>query len=91
MSNGTTPGDHQVVARLLEHEPELGAGDESKCLPGWINSFADWFEKGEEVKLRPSMVSALLHTLVAARQRARRLVAERNKALQENADAQDRQ
>ena len=70
--------EHRQVQMLLDAEPNLGSGDESKCLPGWINSFCEWFEKGEPVTLSHSAISALGHTLIAARERARRLVKERD-------------
>jgi hypothetical protein len=68
------------VQALLEREPDLGAGDESKCLPGWIDSFCKWFREGRGATLSHAAVSALAHTLIAARQRARRLVRERDEA-----------
>lgn len=71
---------HPAERRLLDAEPDLGAGDASECLPGWIESFCGWFEKGGPVTLSPAAVSALAHTLVAARVRAERLVRERDAA-----------
>lgn len=73
--------DHPVVSALLAAELGLGAGDESKCLPGWIASFCDWFEEGQGRTLSHCAVSALCHTLIAARERTRRLVRERDAAI----------
>lgn len=70
--------DHPVVALILERQPDLGAGDESHCLPSWIKTFADKWQANEGVTLSRGATGALLHTLVAARQRARRLVIERD-------------
>jgi hypothetical protein len=70
--------EHPVVRAAVEAEPGIGSGDASPCLPGWIDSFARWHEKGEGTTLTPGMVRALLHTLIAARERARRLARERD-------------
>ena len=72
--------DNATIRQVLENEPELGSGDESKCLPGWIDSFCEWYEKGEGQTLSKQAVTALFHTLLAARERARRLVRERDEA-----------
>jgi hypothetical protein len=63
---------------IISGEPEIGAGDESKCLPGWIKSFIDYYNTGEGITLSHEATKALLHTLVAAKARAKRLVAERD-------------
>jgi hypothetical protein len=70
--------DHRALVLLLAAEPNIGAGDESKCLPGWIRSFCEWLEAGKGVTLSHNAVSALAHTLIAARERAARLVRERD-------------
>lgn len=68
----------EVILDAVLAEPDMGSGDESKCLPGWINTMATAYSKNEGYTLSPSAVGALLHTLLAARQRTRRLVKERN-------------
>lgn len=60
-------------AKVLERQPTLGEGHESKCLPGWIVSLSRWWEASEPVKagklLDRHLVGNLLHTLIAARRR----------------------
>lgn len=73
--------DHPTVIKILETEPNLGSGDASKCLPGWIKSLADDYDKNVEITFSHNSVGALLHTLVAARQRSERLVRERNNTM----------
>lgn len=63
---------HPLIQQVIDAEP--------KCLPGWIESFCKWHAAGKGTKLSKSGVSALCHTLIAARQRARRLVKERDEA-----------
>jgi hypothetical protein len=70
---------NEVERKTLEAQPTLGASDVSKCLPGWITTFCEKFEAKEGYTLTHSAVSALCHTLIAARARAKRLVAERDK------------
>jgi hypothetical protein len=71
---------HPCEARTLAAEPDLGSGDVSKCLPGWIKTLCEKFEAGEGYTLSPSAVSALAHTLIAARVRCHRLIKERDEA-----------
>lgn len=54
---------------LLEREPKLGTGYESKCLPGYIISFGRHWESHSGRRLTREYVGSLLHTLVAARRR----------------------
>jgi hypothetical protein len=70
--------DHPVIKQVLDREPELGAGDASKCLPGWIETFCKNWEAGVGITLSKAAAGNLLHTLIAARQRNRRLVKERD-------------
>ena len=72
--------DHRVIRITLEAQPNLGEGDESKCLPAWLNTFCKKWEEGGEMTLSHNAVGNLLHTLIAARERARRLVRERDDA-----------
>lgn len=67
-----------VVKLILDREPELGAGDESKCLPDWIETFCQKWEEGEGITLSHRAAGNLLHTLVAAKMRTERLVKERD-------------
>ena len=69
---------HPLVQKVLDDEPGIGSGDESKCLPGWIDSFCKWFEEGKGTTLSHDAVRALAHTLIAAQQRAKRLATERD-------------
>lgn len=73
--------EHPVARQAVEADPGLGAGDESACLPGWIRTFCEKFEAGRGMTLSPAAVRNLLHTLIAARQRARRLATERDNAV----------
>lgn len=65
--------DYQFIdeteAATLKAQPQLGEGYESKCLPGWIESFGRWHREGWIKELSPGAVSNLLHTLIAARRR----------------------
>lgn len=81
--------EHPLIAKCIADESTIGAGDESKCLPGWLNEFANHVERGSlDIELSKHGYRALFHTLLAARQRARRLVKERDEArkLLEQAD-----
>lgn len=70
----------KALEATLENEPTIGAGDVSKCLPGWIDTFSKCFAEGNGIALKHSATAALLHTLIAARERAKRLVQERSEA-----------
>lgn len=70
---------HPVEKLILDRQPDLGSGDESKCLPDWIGSFCRKWDEGGEMVLSHNAVGNLLHTLVAAQQRTRRLVKERDR------------
>lgn len=70
--------EQEIIAQVLEHDPELGSSDVSKCLPGWIKTFCEKFEQKQGYELSHDAVSALCHTLIAARIRAERLVRERD-------------
>lgn len=72
--------DHPVVFLCQQHQPDIGSGDESKCIAEWINTLGDKWEKGEGISLSKGAVVNLLHTLVAAQIRTRRLVKERDEA-----------
>ena len=75
---------HVVEATtIMKNDPPLGRGDVSPCLPSWINTICDAFQKGEGYTLSHSAVRALGHTLIGPRVRADRLVEERDAALQE--------
>jgi hypothetical protein len=69
---------HPVEAKTLEHEPTIGSTDVSECLPGWIKTFCEKFEAGEGYVMSHEAVRALAHTLIAARARNHRLIAERD-------------
>jgi hypothetical protein len=70
---------HQLEHKTLESDPNMGSSDVSKCLPGWIKTFCEKFEAKQGYLLTHAAVSALGHTLIAARVRAARLVGERDK------------
>lgn len=74
---------HEVEAATITSDKLAGQEDVSKCLPGWIRTMCDAFEKGQGYTLSHSAVSALAHTLICARVRAERLVKERDVALQQ--------
>lgn len=74
--------ESEIVAQILEREPNLGGTDVSKCLPGWIKTFVQKFESREEYTLSHNAIGNLCHTLIAARIRAERLVRERDAALE---------
>lgn len=69
---------HPTEQRTLDAQPELGMNDVSLCLPGWIESFCKKFDEGEGWLLSHSQVNAIAHTLIAARKRQHRLIAERD-------------
>ncbi|TWU18021.1 DUF551 domain-containing protein [Allorhodopirellula heiligendammensis] len=69
---------HPMESLMLAAEPGLGASDASECLDNWTRYFCNAAESDDDVLMTPQRVSALVHTLVAARQRARRLIAERD-------------
>lgn len=72
--------EHPLIAEVIAAELNIGSGDESECLPGWINSFCEWHSESNGATLSKGAVRALTHTLIAARERARRLVRERDEA-----------
>jgi hypothetical protein len=67
---------------IMKNEPPVGRSDVSECLPGWINTICNAYERGEGYTLSHSAVSALAHTLICARVRAERLVRERDEAIE---------
>jgi hypothetical protein len=69
-----------VERATLESEPDIGSGDCSKCLPGWIETFCAKFQAGGGYMMSHAAVSALAHTLIAAKIRCERLVRERDEA-----------
>ena len=69
---------HECERKTIEHQPGLGMDDVSKCLPGWVRSLCDAFEKGIGISLSHDAVSNLAHTLIAARRRQHRLIDERD-------------
>jgi hypothetical protein len=69
---------HSVESATITSDKLAGQEDVSKCLPGWIRTMCDAFEKGQGYILSHSAVSALAHTLICARMRAERLVLERD-------------
>lgn len=74
---------HVVEATtIMKNDPPIGRGDVSPCLPSWIETMCNAFQKGEGYALSPSAVSALAHALIGARVRAERLVRERDEARQ---------
>jgi len=75
---------HNVEAATITSDKLAGQEDVSKCLPGWIRTMCDAFERGDGYTLSHSAVSALAHTLICARVRAERLVRERDEALEKN-------
>ena len=74
---------HRVEQITLDAQPQLGQDDVSKCLPSWIEKLCEKFEQSKGVSLSHPGVNALCHTLIAARVRAERLVAERDAAIAE--------
>ncbi len=75
---------HVVEAATIASDTLAGQEDVSKCLPGWIRTMCDAFEKADGYMLSHSAVSALAHTLICARVRAERLVRERDEAREKN-------
>jgi hypothetical protein len=76
---------HVVEATtIMKNDPPVGRGDVSPCLPSWIKTMCDAFQKGEGYTLSHAAVSALAHTLIGARVRAERLVQERDEAREKN-------
>jgi hypothetical protein len=75
---------HEVEAATITSDKLAGQEDVSKCLPGWIRTMCDAFERGEGYTLSHSAVSALAHTLICSRVRAERLVRERDEAWEKN-------
>lgn len=74
---------HVVEATtIMKNDPPVGRGDVSPCLPSWVKTMCDAFQRGEGYALSPGAVSALAHTLIGARVRAERLVRERDEAKQ---------
>lgn len=71
----------ELIAKVLAREPDLGSGDASKCLPGWINTFCKKFEEHQGYQMSHAAVGNLCHTLIAAKLRAERLVRERDDAI----------
>jgi hypothetical protein len=72
---------HVVEATtIMKNTPPIGRGDVSPCLPSWIETMCNAFQKGEGYALSPSAVSALAHALIGARVRTERLVRERDEA-----------
>lgn len=71
----------EATSAVLAREPNLGSTDVSKCLPGWIDTFVAKFSEGNGFTMSHNAVSALGHTLIAAKIRAERLVRERDEAL----------
>lgn len=69
---------HESERLTLEHEPSLGMDDVSKCLPGWVKTLCEAFARGNGITLSHDAVSNLAHTLIAARRRQHRLIAERD-------------
>lgn len=59
----------ELIERTIKYEPGIGRSPASLCLPGWIDTFGQAFLKDGGYALTPNAVRALLHTLVAARQR----------------------
>lgn len=67
---------HNVERDVLAGEPGIGTKNVSACLPGWIKTLCEKFEEGEGYHLSHGAVSALCHTLIAARSRQHRLIFE---------------
>ena len=74
---------HIVEAKtIMKNDPPIGRGDVSPCLPSWINTMCDAFERGEGYTLSHGAVGALGHVLIASRVRAERLVDERDAVIE---------
>jgi hypothetical protein len=85
-----TPGRlHPLEIETREAEPNIGSGDVSKCLPGWIKTFCEKFEAGDGYTMSHAAVNALAHTLIAARARCERLARERDEARNANSKLLD--
>lgn len=72
---------HAAEQATVEHDPNIGLGDVSKCLPGWIKTLCQANAAGRDHSLSAGSLGALLHTLIAARVRQHRLIGERDAAL----------
>ena len=79
---------NETEQKIIANEPNIGSGDTSICLPGWIKSFCEAFEAGKGMNLSHNAVRALCHTLIAGRVRVERLVDERNELQRFYDDAQ---
>jgi hypothetical protein len=74
---------HVVEATtIMRNDPPIGRGDVSPCLPSWIQTMCNAFERGEGYTLSPTAVSALAHTLIGSRVRCERLARERDEAIE---------
>ena len=67
------------AATIMANTPPVGQGDTSQCLPGWIETMCNAYEKGDGYTLSHDAVGALAHMLICARVRCERLVSERDK------------
>ena len=67
---------------IMKNTPPIGRGDVSPCLPSWIHTMCNAFERGEGYTLSPDAVGALAHVLIGSRVRAERLVAERDAVIE---------
>ena len=73
--------DHPVEIKWRADDPDLGKMDDG--LPIWIRTFCNAYDRQEPYSLSKADVESLLHTLIAAKARAERLVKERDAAIKE--------
>ena len=70
---------HIVEAEtIMKNTPPIGRGDVSPCLPSWIETMCNAFQRGEGYTLSHDAVSALAHVMIGSRVRVERLVNERD-------------
>lgn len=53
-------------------------GDISTCLPSWLKTFSDIFDKNEGITLSADAAATLYHTLLIAKLRTEKLIKERD-------------
>ena len=74
---------HIVEAEtIMKNNPPIGRGDVSPCLPSWIETMCNAFQRGEGYELSHDAVGALAHALIGSRVRAERLVEERDAVIE---------
>ena len=68
----------QKAVEIARDPTSQVVGDVSPCLPSWLKTFSDAFDKQEGITLSPNAAATLYHTLLVAKARTERLVRERD-------------